>query len=138
MHRRIDRYLSVSSPGGIQRRFSGTSSGDHASQPGVEDKKMFGGVTFMVAGQMCCGVLKDDLVLRVGSEHFHEALANPHVRAFDFSGRPMIGMVYVASAGVSDDEALRACVRRGLDYVLQHPKESKRSGGRKTVRTESA
>ena len=92
---------------------------------------MFGGVSFMVDGQMCCGVLKDDLVLRIGSEHFDAALAEPHVRPFDFGARPMVGMVYVASAGLSSDRALRAWVQRGLDYVKEHPKETKRAARRK-------
>ena len=86
---------------------------------------MFGGVTFMVNDQMCCGVLKDDLILRVGSEHFEEALAHPHVRPFDFSGRPAVGMVYVNRAAVPTDDALRAWVQRGLDYVRDHPKTEK-------------
>ena len=76
----------------------------------------------MVSGQMCCGVLKDDLVLRVGSEHFDDALAQPHVRPFDLTGRPSTGMVYVASSGLSSDKALRAWVQRALDYVKDHPK----------------
>jgi hypothetical protein len=63
-----------------------------------------------------------------GSEHFEEAMSEAHVRPLDFSGRPMTGMVYVASAGLSSDQALRAWVQRGLDYVKDHPKEPKRAG----------
>jgi TfoX/Sxy family transcriptional regulator of competence genes len=93
-----------------------------AAQPDVEEKKMFGGVTFMVAGQMCCGVLKSDLVVRVGETGYAEALADPHVRPFDFSGRPGPGMVYVASAALTSEQALGAWVQRGVDYVTTHPR----------------
>jgi TfoX/Sxy family transcriptional regulator of competence genes len=96
-----------------------------AEQPDVEEKGMFGGLSFMVGGQSCCAVLKDDLVIRVGSDHYDEVLAEPHVRPFDFTGRPSRGMVYVASTGLASEQALRAWVQRGLDYVKAHPKAAK-------------
>jgi TfoX N-terminal domain len=96
-----------------------------AARPGVDEKKMFGGVSFMVAGQMCCGVLKDDLVVRVGPERFDEDLSQPHVRAFDFSGRPSVGIIYVGCDGLVSDQALEAWVQRGLEYVSTHPRTAK-------------
>jgi TfoX/Sxy family transcriptional regulator of competence genes len=96
-----------------------------AAQPEVEEKRMFGGLSFMVGGQMCCGVLKDDLVVRVGSEQFDEVLAQPDVRPFDFTGRPSTGMVYVASTGLSSEQVLRVWVQHGLNYVKAHPKATK-------------
>jgi TfoX/Sxy family transcriptional regulator of competence genes len=92
----------------------------------VEEKKMFGGLSFMVAGQMCCGVLKNDLVVRIEPTDFDQLVAQPHVRPFDFSGRPMQGMVYVDNSGLADPEALRTWVRRGTDYVAAHPAAAKR------------
>ncbi len=62
-----------------------------ADRTDVEEKKMFGGLSFMVAGQMCCGVLKNDLVVRIEPAEFDKLIAQPHVRAFDFTGRPMQG-----------------------------------------------
>ena len=79
----------------------------------------------MFAGQMCCGVLKDDLVLRVGAEGIDEALAQPHVRPFDFSGRPAAGMVYVARDGLTSDQALEAWVQRAADHAAAHPRTAK-------------
>ena len=83
---------------------------------------MFGGVSFTVGGQSCCAVLKDDLVVRVGAENFDAAVAQPHVRPFDFTGRPSTSMVYIASSGLSNEEALRTWVQCGLDYVKAHPR----------------
>jgi TfoX/Sxy family transcriptional regulator of competence genes len=88
---------------------------------------MFGGLSFMVGGQMCCGVLKDDLVLRLGHEGVDEALAQAHVRPFDFTGRPSTGMVYVAPQGLVSDEALGVWVRRAINYTLAHPRTEKRA-----------
>ena len=101
------------------------------AEPNVDEKKMFGGVTFMVSGQMCCGVLKDELIVKTGPQGFEDLVARPHVRAFDFTGRPMVGMVYVAGAGVSSDEQLREWIQRGLTFVHEHPKTSSRKGRRK-------
>ena len=60
-----------------------------AEQPVVDEKPMFGGLSFMVRGHMCCGVVKDDLVVRVGADGQGEALAQPGARPMDFTGRPM-------------------------------------------------
>jgi TfoX/Sxy family transcriptional regulator of competence genes len=92
----------------------------------VEEKKMFGGLTFMVAGQMCCGVLKNDLIVRIESSDFDELVAQPGVRPFDFSGRPMQGMVYVDNGALTDAVVLRTWVQRGTDYVAAHPATAKR------------
>jgi TfoX/Sxy family transcriptional regulator of competence genes len=94
--------------------------------PRVDERKMFGGITFMVSNQMCCGVLKDELIVKVGTEGFDQLVAQPHVRAFDFTGRPMVGMVYVAHAGVASDEALQMWIDRGLEFVQAHPKSDRR------------
>src|SRR5262252_2406121 len=78
-----------------------------AERTDVEEKKMFGGLTFMVAGQMCCGVLKDDLIVRIEPGEFDALVAQPHVRPFDFSGRPMQGMLYVEDRALGDPDVLR-------------------------------
>lgn len=90
---------------------------------------MFGGVTFMVAGQMCCGVLKDDLIVRIEPSDFDALVAQPFVRPFDFSGRPMQGMVYVENSALGDAKALRTWVERGIQYVAAHSAAPKRRKG---------
>ena len=71
----------------------------------VEERKMFGGITFMVAGRMACGVIHDDLMVKVGTEGHADALAEPHTRPMDFTGRPMRGMVYVDPVGTARCDA---------------------------------
>jgi TfoX/Sxy family transcriptional regulator of competence genes len=88
-----------------------------AGQEGVTERKMFGGLAFMVNGHMCCGLAKGDLMVRVGPEQYEEALAQPHAREMDFTGRSMKGFVYVDSAGCGSDEDLRAWIDRGLAFV---------------------
>lgn len=85
------------------------------------EREMFGGLAFMVRGHMTVGVIGDDLIVRVGKEGHEDALAQPHAREMDFTGKPMTGMVYVAPAGIADDGALRAWVRRGLDFTGSLP-----------------
>lgn len=90
-------------------------------QPGVVEKKMFGGLAFMVQGHMCCGVLADELMVRVGPDHYEVALTRPHAREMDFTGRPMRGMVMVAGDGFETERDLAAWVERGLKFVLSLP-----------------
>ena len=67
---------------------------------GVSERKMFGGLAFMIDGHMACGIAGDDLMLRLGAEGAASALREPHVRPMDFTGRPMTGMVFVEKAGL--------------------------------------
>jgi TfoX/Sxy family transcriptional regulator of competence genes len=80
----------------------------------VEERKMFGGITFMIAGRMACGVIHDDLMVKVGAEAYDGALAEPHTRPMDFTGRPMRGMVYVEPAGTASDADLERWVDRAV------------------------
>jgi hypothetical protein len=88
---------------------------------GASERKMFGGIAFMLEGNMACGVLGDELIVRLGPEEGERALAEPHTRAFDFTGRPMRGFVVVASEGVADDEALAGWVDAGADFAASLP-----------------
>lgn len=92
-----------------------------ANQPRVSEKKMFGGLVFMVGGHMCCGIMKDELMVRVGPEQYETALALPHARQMDITSRPTRGMVVVDQAGLREDAALAAWVARGLAFVTSLP-----------------
>ena len=87
----------------------------------IEEKRMFGGAAFMARGHMCCGVAGNDLVVRVGPEGYEAAVAEPHARRMDFTGRPVKGFVYVAPDGVKGDADLGAWVARGLGFAESLP-----------------
>ena len=91
----------------------------------VVEKKMFGGLCFLVHGAMCCGLTKSDLMVRVGPKGYEEALAQRHARPMDFTGRPLKGMVYVAPEGLRSAAALARWVERGLAFV-DGPKPARR------------
>jgi TfoX/Sxy family transcriptional regulator of competence genes len=84
----------------------------------IAEKKMFGGMAFMLRGHMGCGVLGDKLMIRVGPENYEEALSQPHVRKMDFTGRPLKGFIYVEPAGFSSDKDLKAWISKATHYVL--------------------
>lgn len=83
----------------------------------VEERKMFGGIAFMVGGHMCCGIIGEELMLRLGPEAAQEALKKPHVRPMDFTGRPMKGYVYVAQPGIRTEKTLRDWLQLARDFV---------------------
>lgn len=93
--------------------------------PGLSERKMFGGIAFMLNGNMFCGVTRDDLMARVGPDRFEEALACPGARPMDFTGRPMKGMAFVGPEGYATDEQLRAWVEQTLDYARSLPAQPK-------------
>lgn len=92
-----------------------------AGRDDVTERKMFGGIAFMVRDRMAVGVVRHDLMVRVGPGAHDEAVARPHTRPMDFTGRPMRGMVYVAPAGVADDAELARWVETGAPYAASQP-----------------
>ena len=88
---------------------------------GLAEKKMFGGLAFLLRGNMCCGVLKRELIVRVPSDQTDEVLAEPHTRPFDFTGRPLRGFVVVRPAGCEDDNALAEWVDRAVEFASGLP-----------------
>ncbi len=89
--------------------------------PGWIEKKMFGGVGYMVNGKMACGINGEQLIVRMSEADYDRALTQPNVRPFDMTGRPMKGWVYVAPAGIAEDNELRAWVERGLRFAESLP-----------------
>jgi TfoX/Sxy family transcriptional regulator of competence genes len=92
-----------------------------ADEPNVTEKKMFGGLAFLLHGNMACGVTKDDLMLRVGANQHEAALALPHARAMDFTGKPMKGFVFVAAEGCKTAKSLGKCLALARDYANTLP-----------------
>lgn len=77
---------------------------------GIVEKKMFGGIAFMHSGNMCCGIVDDVLMARVGADAYDSALDRPNTRKMDFTGKPMKGFVYVDPPGFTEDKQLREWV----------------------------
>lgn len=92
-----------------------------AEEPGLVEKKMFGGVGFMLDGNMACGVNKDDLIVRVGPDLYGQLVMQPHARPFDITGRPMKGWVMVAPAGYDSETDLQDWVTRGVAFARTLP-----------------
>lgn len=88
---------------------------------GYEERRMFGGIAFMLDGRMCCGVLKDELVARVSAADYADALKQPQVRPMDFTGRPMKGYLYIAAAAITDDGSLAPWIERCASFVTTLP-----------------
>ena len=93
------------------------------TEDGVTERKMFGGLAFMVRGHMACGIVGNDLMLRLGAESAEKALERPHVRPMDFTGKPMSGMVYVGPDGLQG-AALRRWVAKSVALVETLPPTS--------------
>lgn len=87
----------------------------------LDSKKMFGGIAFMVNGNMACGIVGNELMVRVGPIGYDEAVSRPHARPMDFTGKPMKGMVFVAPEGIDTDVDLARWVQRGVDYAASLP-----------------
>lgn len=89
--------------------------------PDVTEKRMFGGLAFLVGGNMAVGVTGDDLMVRVGPDAAGAALARPGARVFDMTGRPMRGWVVVAGSAVAEDDVLGAWVDEGRAFARGLP-----------------
>ena len=92
-----------------------------ARKRGVEEKKMFGGVGFLLNGNLLVGVWKESLIVRLGPEEGDEALKEPHVSEFNITGRSMKGWVLVAPQGVKDDDQLKGWIERAVKFVGKLP-----------------
>ena len=96
---------------------------EEVTEPGaiIKDKRMFGGLAIIVNGHMCCGIVGNELVIRVAANEWERALSQPHARPMDFTGRPMRGFVYVDPTGFRSKVQLRAWIQRSLNFVLSLP-----------------
>ncbi len=87
----------------------------------VSEKRMFGGIAFMVRGHMAVGIVKDDLMVRVGPEAHDRLVRQRNARPMDFTGKPMKGFLFVASSGLDADADLERWVGHGLTFVTSLP-----------------
>ena len=89
----------------------------------LTEKKMFGGLCFLLGGNMCCGIVGDELMLRIGPDAYDGVLARPHAREMDFTGRPMRGMVFVEAGGLSSDTALAEWLEPAVTFAGALPRK---------------
>ena len=89
----------------------------------VEEKKMFGGIGFLLGGNMACGVHGEGMIVRIGPERHAAALARPHVRPFDLTGKPMAGWIVVEPAGIAAEADLKEWIAQGVQFALSLPKK---------------
>lgn len=87
----------------------------------VSERRMFGGIAFMVAGNMACGVHGEELIVRLDASEAEKALGEPHTRVFDITGRPMRGWILVGPDALADDAALAGWVDAGADFAASLP-----------------
>lgn len=92
----------------------------------VEEKKMMGGITFMVNGKMCVGVLKDELMARIDPEVYETALQKKGCREMDFTGKPMKGFVFIAPKGTDSKKDLGYWIGLALDFNKKAKNSKKR------------
>lgn len=107
----FDEHLA----GRVRKRLSGEKA--------LTEKKMFGGLAFLLDGNMCCGVHGRELIVRLDPAETGTALAEPHTRIFDLSGRPMKGWILVEAAGLAEASALAKWLRLGTKYAASLPKK---------------
>lgn len=89
--------------------------------PALDEKKMFGGVGYLIHGNMAVGVHGNDLIVRVGLEAHADAMRRPHTRPFDMTGRPMSGWLVVEAAGIQDPAVLAEWIQLGVSYAQSLP-----------------
>jgi TfoX/Sxy family transcriptional regulator of competence genes len=94
-----------------------------ARKKGIQEKKMFGSVGFLLNGNLLVGVWKDSLIVRLGDEQGEEALMEPHVKEFDITGKPMKNWILVEPKGVEDNDQLKDWIQRAVQFVGKLPEK---------------
>jgi len=88
---------------------------------GLSEKKMFGGLAFLLNGNMCCGVHGQEMIVRVDPQKTAQALSQPHTRIFDLTGRPMMGWILVQPKGLATEPGLAKWIKAGVKYASSLP-----------------
>lgn len=102
-----------------------------ATRTDVDEKSMFGGLAFMVRGHLCCGIVRERLMVRVGPDRYDALLRKADAAPMDFTGRPLRGLLYVKPAGLAGAK-LRQWIMRAVDFVESEPVAARRRRGRAT------
>jgi len=108
-----------------------------ADEAKIIEKKMFGGIAFMVRGHMTVGIVKNELLVRVGPDTHDKALAKPHAKVMNFTGKPMTGFIYVEAPGIATQAQLKAWIKMALDYTKSMPEKTAKKTGKKAASSKS-
>src|SRR5881296_1005359 len=95
-----------------------------SSTVGFSEKKMFGGLCFLIHGNMCCGVLQDELVLRLDPKRAQALMSGPHTRPMDFTGRPMKVFLFVEAGGLATYRQVRDSVSMAREFAQSLPRKT--------------
>lgn len=87
----------------------------------ITSKKMFGGLVFLLKGNILVGVWKESMIARVGADEYEPALLEPHVKPFDITGKAMTGWVLISPKGLETDEQLQRWIQQAMEYVTTLP-----------------
>ncbi len=90
-----------------------------ATTPGLSERKMFGGLAFLIDGRMCCGVVRQELMVRVPKADYDACLQQPHARRMDFTGKPLKGFLYIAADGIKTKATLNRWIARGRQAAAE-------------------
>ena len=104
---------------GLAERIRGIVADRHD----VSEKRMFGGIAFMIRGHMSIGIVKDDLMVRVGPEALDNLVRRPHARPMDFTGRPLKGFVFVSHGGYRTEKALAKWIKEAVAFASSLPQK---------------
>lgn len=96
------------------------------SQKGVIEKKMFGGICYMLKDKMMVGIAKNELMVRCLEEDYETLLNKPHARVMDFTGRIMKGFLYIDDEGIKSDKQLQKWLDIGIEFALKSPPKKKK------------
>ena len=104
-------------------------------RPRFSEKNMFGGICFMIGGNMCCGIVKTDLMIRLTADEAARGLRQPHTRPMDFTGKPMKSMLYISPEGCDADADLQAWVESAYTFACSLPAKTNGPKTRKARKT---
>ena len=97
------------------------------SQKGVKEKKMFGGIAYMLKDKMMSGIVKDELMVRCLEVKYESLLKKPHARVMDFTGRIMRGFLFIDAEGIKTGKQLNTWLETGIDFAIKSPPKKRKS-----------
>ncbi len=136
-HKAFNR-ISVGSPMAYDDKLANRIRQVLAARGDVAERKIFGGLAFLLQGCMCCGIVGNDLMVRVSADEFDAVIRGRHVRPMDFTGKPLRGFVYVSPPGFRTAAALRTWLSRGERVAEEKAAQPARPSGRRKTRSAGA